>query len=459
MSSLNFQQLIDQVKTHVPQIETLSKDPKVLGAVGVGAACVLIYGASAFIRRRHQKKRRPVSSFKKPEVEVFDVAVVGAGPSGSTMSYYLAKQGAKVMLLEKKKFPRDKYCGDAVPMAAQRILEDMGVIQELVAENKGHYAQNGGFVSPRGNSFIGNSAERLGLGNGATIIAVKRIVLDEKIARAAQRAGANLTELTTVTNCTFLEEYGMWKVDCTQEDGKEVVYHARALVCADGAPSSMARQLGYVKTEPQGTCSRAYVKNNKLFKFDGVVFYPPKLLPGYCAIIREAGEELNFCTYIIPGGPTTNDDLYNIHHEIMEKDPFVAKCLGPNPDIERMKSASLRLGGIDKSFDDHLLIIGDAAGFIDPLTGEGIQYAVESGKIAADVLTEAIRKGDFFYPEMKRYQDIWYGKWGSEFYWSMKVSLLLYRFPIMLDAAAKVCEKRGQRFFAEWALVMTGGKP
>jgi len=414
-------------------------------------------------KRTKKKKRKTLNDYKKPEFEqIHDIACVGAGPSGSTMGYYLGKENIKVLLLEKKKFPRDKYCGDAVPMLAQKHLAEMGVLQEIVAENSGHFAKSGGFVSPKGNSFIGDSAKELGLGSGeiqATVIAIKRIVMDHKIAKAALKAGALLTESTTVKNCTFLEQYGVWKIECTQEDGKDVVYYARTLVCADGAPSSMARQLGYVKTEPQGTCSRAYVKNNKHFKWDGVVFYPPKLLPGYCAIFREARDELNFCTYIIPGGPCTNDDLYNMHHEIMEKDPFVSKCLGPNPDIERMKSASLRLGGIDQSFDDHLLIIGDAAGFIDPLTGEGIQYAMESGYLAAKVLAEAVKNKDMSYAQMKKYQDLWYQQWGTEFYWSMKMSLFLYRFPIVLDAAAKVIEKKGGKFMAEWARVMTGDAP
>ncbi len=111
------------------------------------------------------------------------------------------------------------------------------------------------------------------------------------------------------------------------------------------------------------------IQNNKHFKPDGVVFYPSKLLPGYCAIIREANDELNFCTYIIPGGVAKNEDLKDIHEDLMVNDPYVSKALGPNPDIEPMKAASLRFGGIDKSYYNHLLIIGDAAGFIDPLTG------------------------------------------------------------------------------------------
>jgi len=187
-------------------------------------------------------------------------------------------------------------------------------------------------------------------------------------------------------------------------------------------------------------------------------FYVPSLLPGYCAIFREAQGELNFCTYIIPGGPAQNEDLPRIHDDIMKNDPYVSTCLGPNPNIERMKSAGLRLGGIDKSWDDHLLIIGDAAGFIDPLTGEGIQYAMQSGWIAAEVLEDALTKGDVSAAMMKKYHRRWYREWGLEFKLSMKVSIMLYRFPVILDSTVNLIKKRGAKFFADWAEVMTGSK-
>ena len=68
--------------------------------------------------------------------DFYDVVIVGAGPSGSTAAYYLAKAGKKVLLLEKKKFPRDKICGDAVCKTAIEILHEMGIYQELIKENK-----------------------------------------------------------------------------------------------------------------------------------------------------------------------------------------------------------------------------------------------------------------------------------------------------------------------------------
>ncbi|KYQ89679.1 putative CMF receptor [Tieghemostelium lacteum] len=436
-------------------------------AIGAGllAASSIYKLSTSNTGKRYNYDAIPNLSF---EEEIYDVATIGAGPSGSVLGYYLAREGRSVALLEKKKFPRDKFCGDAVATMAQDILRDMGVMKEIVDENLGHFAQNGGFVSPNGNSFIGNSAKELKRDakyNRGAVIAIKRIVLDEKVAKAAKRMGAHLYENTTVENCTFDRQTGYWTIECVESESengqqpKKLTYKARVLVCADGSPSSTARKLGYVNTEPNGICSRAYVKNNTTFRYDGVVFYPKSLLPGYCAIIREARDELNYLAYIIPGGKVKLDDLNHYHHEYMKSDPFISKALGPNPDIERMKAAPLRLGGIKKSYDDHLLIVGDAAGFIDPLTGEGIQYAMEGSKIAADALIEAFNERDLSGQSLKRYQDRWMNRFGHEFNMSMTMSLFLYRFPIVLDAAAKLINKRGSRFLAEWAAVMTGMKP
>jgi len=391
------------------------------------------------------------------ELDFYDVAIIGAGPAGATCGYYLAKKGRKVVVFDKQKFPRDKYCGDAVTTLAQKHLKEMGALQQLEEEGKVHWSQSGGFVSPNGYSFIGDSAKEMKRGKEGVVVAIKRVDMDEKIARACQKSGADLRENHNVVDATFHKAEGYWKVKCEVNDTKEIAYFkARVLISADGAPSKFAVQKNFVKTQPEGVCSRAYITGKHSFKSDGVIFYPPKLLPGYCAILRHAKDELGFCTYIIPGGPAKNEDLLNLHEDIMKNDPYVSNALSGDIKVERMKGASLRLGGIPKSYDDNFLIIGDAAGFIDPLTGEGIQYAMESAKYAADVVVDALEAGNLNKSFLKRYHDKWYSDWGREFYWSMKVSLFLYRFPILLDAAASLIGKRGAQFLADWANVMTG---
>ncbi|MFN4261100.1 MAG: geranylgeranyl reductase family protein [Gemmataceae bacterium] len=389
----------------------------------------------------------------RPGMDMYDVCVVGAGPSGATCAYYLAEQGKRVLLLEKKKFPRDKLCGDAICTRAQTHLKRMGVLQEVLAENKGRWAAIGGFVSPSGISFIGNSARKE---HGALVIAIKRIILDEKVARAAQRAGAELIEETPVQGAAFSTADECWTV--YGKNGS--TFRARALVAADGASSPLARSLGIVTTGPDAVCSRTYIRaSSTAFDADGVVYYPPELLPGYCALFREAGDELNFCCYIIPGGSCQSADLNHIYARILATDPHIRAHLGDQPDMERMRGAPLRLGGISRSYADQLLIVGDAAGHIDPLTGEGIQYGMDAAALAARTLGEAFAVGDLSARFLKRYQQRWMKSFGWDFAWSRKLALFCGKYPLFLDACAEVTRRKGASFLVEWAEVMTGYRP
>jgi flavin-dependent dehydrogenase len=139
---------------------------------------------------------------------------------------------------------------------------------------------------------------------------------------------------------------------------------------------------------------------------------------GYAALFRHPNDEVNYCVYIIPGNPqVTNDNLAHWHEFLMKKDPNITKALGNNYKIERMKAASLRLGGEPLTYSDHMLVIGDAAGMIDPMTGEGIHHAMEGGKIAAEFLGKAFEMGNFSKEVMKGYQDRWMRQFGNDYKW------------------------------------------
>lgn len=386
--------------------------------------------------------------------KIYDVCVVGAGPTGATCAYYLARHGRDVVMLERKRFPRDKICGDAICAQAQVHLQRMGVLQEIIDNDEGHFAAIGGLVSPRGYSYIASSVEHL---KSSQVIAVKRMYLDVRIARAAQRAGAELIEDVAVGSAEFDAAAGIWTIT---PEGGGAPYRARALVAADGALSRLARRLGYVNTPPDAVCSRAYVRARTAnFDADGVVYYPKDLLPGYCAIFREARDELNFCVYVIPGGKTKVDDLRSMHHHILRNDPHISRAIGPVAEIDEMKGAPLRIGGIKRSFGDHFLIVGDAAGHIDPLTGEGIQFGMDAGEYAADTLHAALAAGNLGAQALAAYQERWMKAFGRDFVWSAAIARFYARFPSFLDAGALTLQRLGPPFLAEWAQIMTGAKP
>ncbi|XP_048251963.1 conditioned medium factor receptor 1-like [Haliotis rufescens] len=393
---------------------------------------------------------------KTAEKEHYDVAIVGAGPSGSVCGYYLGKAGWKCLLLEKKKFPRDKYCGDAVCKTGIEILMDMGIYDQLIKQNKAHVSDNGGMCSPGGLSFIGRSQE--GFGPVPAALACKRIHLDEAIAMAAKRAGADLREECSVDEAIFDKNKGLWTVTLDNSDTR---FTARVLVCADGAQSRLATKLGLVTRPPDSTCSRSYVEGGThKFKADGVIFYNKTLLPGYSALFRHPNDVLNYCCYIIPGNPEVKgEDLAHWHEWLKTNDPNIKRALGPDHKIERMKAASLRIGGEKVSYGDHVIVIGDAAGMIDPMTGEGIHHAMEAGQIAAQFLQEVLLHGNYDSDVMKIFHQRWMSKFGYDFWWSMIFAQLVFRFPILIDAATAAVKRKGDKFLLKWADIMTGRVP
>lgn len=430
--------------------------------VAVGASTVAV--AVLYVWRRSTRLPAVKAGPYPPEslpAGSYDVVIVGAGPSGSTCAHYFAKVGGKVALLEKETFPRDKYCGDAVCTPAIRILEDMGVMQELIKNDEAHFADKGGFVSPSGLSYIGQSKQKLGQ---AAACAVKRINLDIRIAKTAAKTGAKLMEGFEVETAVFDKATGIWTV--TSAKGDKV--QGRVLVCADGATSKLATKLGYCKEAPKGVCSRAFVEGGTHnTNFDGVCFYPKWSLPGYAAIFRHPKDELNFCYYLIPCGKdgycgdVKESDLARLHNDALKKDPFISAAIGPNAKIERMRVAPLRLGGqgLTTTYDDHLLIIGDAAGHIDPLTGEGIHTAIMGGKAAAETLVDMKNAGNYSKAAGSLYARRWYNLYGHDFFMSTAMAHVVYRFPIIMDAVASEMQRKGDIMIAQWAEVMTCMQP
>lgn len=388
--------------------------------------------------------------------EIFDVCIVGAGPSGATCAWYLAKAGKRVLLLEKRKFPRDKICGDAVCLNAQNHMAKMGVLQELEAEKKGNWSLLGGLVAPSGRGFVGDSQHSFGQ---KLVIAVKRMDLDEKMAAAAKRAGADLREHHTFTGATLDKARKLWTIQVSAE-GTPTTFEARALVAADGAHSHVLQTLGHDVPQPDGICSRAYVKaGTHNFEADGVAFYTTELIPGYCALFKEGDGDVNFCVYIIPGGNAKTEDLREIHEKLLREHPLISKAVGPNAVVEKMKGAPLRLGAKVKSYHEQMLVIGDAAGHIDPLTGEGIHTAMDGGWIAAEELISALEVGDLSEKRMKRYEARWMKQFGHDFWFSAVMAKVYTRFPIFVEASARVMQKKGSKILYEWGKMMTGVAP
>ena len=387
------------------------------------------------------------------EARTYDVAIAGAGPAGATAAFFLAKGGKSVALLEKETFPRDKRCGDAWCEPALDILEEMGVLQELVAEGAVQFVRSGGLVSPGGLSFVSpDEGDRPG---APRVAAIRRMVCDERIARFAQRAGAELIENAAVTKVALLGD--TWAIRC--KDGRQL--SARCLIAADGAKSKIARSLGVVNSGASSAASRQYIKGGTHnFKSDGVLMYPPYAIPGYVALFRHSNGDIDLGCYLLPSGRVPPTQLKSLLQTEVARDPYVQAALGEHAEpLEPPRIWPLRLGGEARSSGERFLALGDAAGQTDPLTGEGIHTAMIASKIAARVLHEAFAEDDLSAPRLAAYHDGWMKAFGRDFAISAAAGRAISRFPTLLDTAAIAAQRHGAGFMDNFGAAMTGVKP
>jgi menaquinone-9 beta-reductase len=312
--------------------------------------------------------------------EVWDVLIVGAGPAGSIAAFHLAARGHAVLLLDKKRFPRNKTCGDGLLSDALRVLERVGLLRRV--------QQLG--LPIHGASFFSPSRIECELPWG--YLTLKRRLLDTLIARKAVDAGAyfcqgDVQRVTVTSN-------GL--VACSTS-GSRRVYHARVGVIATGANVSLPEKLGLVQCwQASGLAVRCYIRS--LLSLDRIVIsYDRSIIPGYAWIFPMGDHEYNVgCGIFYRGNARDRTNLKDMFRRFTTKFPLARRLLEDGEPISPLSGASLRCGlkGLSPGGANNLLAIGEAIGATFPATGEGIGKAMETAEVAAEVIHEALRSGD-----------------------------------------------------------------
>jgi geranylgeranyl reductase family protein len=333
-----------------------------------------------------------------------DVIVVGAGPAGTSTAYHLANAGLDVLLLEKASFPRDKICGDGLTPRAVRQLVSMGL--DLDAP---------GWQRNKGLRIVG-AGHRIELPwpDLATFpsygMVRTRSDLDEILARHAEKAGARLMERTAVTGPVVDERTGRVvgvAAKPVDDSGRKLgdieTYRAPVVVACDGVSARLATSLGIVRREdrPMGVAVRAYYKTPRhddewmeswLELWDGE---PKKsnLLPGYGWIFGVGDGTANVGLGIL----NTSSAFQHVDYK-----DVLRRWLAHTPDewgfrdenlVGRIGSAALPMGFNRKPhYTRGVLLVGDSGGMVNPFNGEGIDYALEAGHMAADTIVQALAR-------------------------------------------------------------------
>src|SRR3954468_4805995 len=333
---------------------------------------------------------------------VADVIVVGAGPAGSATAFHLAQAGADVLLLEKAAFPRDKICGDGLTPRAVKQLVTMGFDLD-----------EPGWQKNKGLRIVG-AGHRLELPwpDLATFPAYgaarTRMDLDEMLALHAQKAGARLTERTSVIGPLLDERSGQVAGvhakpvdDRGRRTGDDITYRAPVVIACDGVSARLATSLGVERRDNRqmGVVVRAYYRTPRhddpwmeswLELWDGT---PGKsdLLPG-CGWIFGLGDgTANVGLGILnTSAAFQHVDYKDVLRRWLDHTPDEWGFREPNL-VGRIGSAALPMGFNRKPhYTRGVLLSGDSGGMVNPFNGEGIDYALESGHLAAEIVVQAL---------------------------------------------------------------------
>lgn len=304
----------------------------------------------------------------------YDVIVIGAGPAGSASSYYTSKAGFSTLLIDKALFPRMKVCsGGLSPKALERLAE-MGVLEEI-EHKKFQKIMGVKIVSPNGIEIEGLIPSIEGYRNYGFV--VPRFNLDEILRKHAIKVGTDF-ESIKVSELDFDGGYcrGILTSDRTRVS-------ARAVVLATGAASELVTKENK-SLESEGdkhyTTEMWYDRIEKLTdKIE--IYYHEKLVPGYFWIFPESNKTANVGLGLWGKSKSARID------EILDDFPNVKKRFRFAKPISQEHKWIIPYNSIQNSkerFLGNLLVAGDALGLANPFTGEGIYYALESGKLAAE---------------------------------------------------------------------------
>ncbi|HRC40955.1 geranylgeranyl reductase family protein [Nostocoides sp.] len=337
--------------------------------------------------------------------ESADVIVVGAGPAGSATAANLAMSGLDVLLLEKTRFPREKVCGDGLTPRA---------VKELIAL---------GVPTPESDGWIRNKGLRI-IGGGMRLqldwpdlasfppygLVRTRHDFDDILARHAVKHGAHLREATNVTG-PVLEGGRIVGVTARESDdkgravGPERTFRAPLVIAADGNSSRLSLAMGREKREdrPMGVAVRTYYTSPRhdddyLESWLELWTQDPDgkrvLLPGYGWIFGVGDGTSNVGLGILNTssafGKTDYKDVMRRWVATMPAEWTYSDetMVGP------IRGAALPMGfNRQPHYRDGLLLVGDAGGMVNPFNGEGIAYALESGRLAAEVIAQAFARG------------------------------------------------------------------
>jgi geranylgeranyl reductase family protein len=331
----------------------------------------------------------------------YDVIVVGAGPGGSTAARQCALSGMKTLLLEREKLPRYKTCGGGITSRAISLL-DFKIKDDLI-EGECYGVR----VRYRNREMEIKTPFRI-------TVLTSRDRFDMYLTEKAVDAGAELRDCERVTSLDLTN-------DCVTVKTEGNRYNASAVIGADGVNSAVSRYVRerFTPTEVALALEAEIPVSADKIGDPGMLSayfgYTPR---GYGWVFPKR-DHLSVGIAGVLSGFRNPRGIFTNFLRRLNLDTHV-----------KYHAHLIPFGGYNRTTSsDRILLVGDAAGFVDPIFGEGISYAINSGRIAADVLADAQERGDFSRWKLKEYDNLCYNAFGRYLKDALKISQHIHKHP------------------------------
>lgn len=365
----------------------------------------------------------------------FDVIIVGAGPAGAASAISLARRGYSVALIDKEEFPREKLCGDFINPSTWPMLAQLGVTRDLLMQD--HEV----VTAFRITAVSGAAAEAaLPTIDGTPVygLGLRRFFFDQILLRKARQEGA--TALLGYRVKALHRLANGWRVSCGRGESVEEL-NARVLIGADGRNSWVAHHLGMARPAAHG---------GGRIGFQLRLNYPPGL---------QGRVEI----HLFPGGYAgllgLGDGTINLGFAADRRclggrfgiEPLLESHLPRNPHLREILRASEPVGAVRstypvyfpprRSVGDGVVLVGDAARVNEPVSGEGIFFALRSAAIAAATIDRAFSQGDFSAQVLFHYERRCRGEFRRRRRLNGAIRFLMYR-PALLAPFIHLSSKK-----------------